>query len=87
MSEVKQGKINIDLNVNESEQAGSRANASLHSGPETLAVSIDTCAQFPAHVATQKEAKAYLAKALAPLVAQGWQFDIAIGLDTDHEPD
>lgn len=86
MSATSQGKINIDININEGEQEGSRANASLHSGPKTLAVSIDTCAKFPEHVKTQEAAKSYLEEALETLASQGWQFDIAIGLDTDHEP-
>lgn len=79
------GYVKVNTNISEGEQDGSLANGSLYSGPETLAVSIDTFAKFPDGVKTQDEAKAYLEKSLSQLASQGWEFNIAIGLDVDNE--
>jgi hypothetical protein len=82
---INSGYIKVKTNISEGEQEGSFANGSLHSGPEKLAITIDTFAKFPSSVKTQDDAKAYLENALSHLASQGWEFNIAIGLDNDND--
>lgn len=73
------GKITIDLNIDEDEQMSSRQNAALHGAPGNLAISIDACPAIPEDLTTQEAVAAYIKDQLAPLVDQGWRFEIAIG--------
>jgi hypothetical protein len=80
MSErIKAGKTKISTGIDEGAQSSNFMNATLHSGPPGIAVSIAVSGNYPEHVKTESDVKQYLETHFAPLVEAGFDVFVQIG--------
>lgn len=81
----KTPNISCELDVSEEVQVSSFQNATLHSVNSGLACSIAVYPLYPNCTETERQAAEYLKASLAPLVSQGWSFEIQIGQSDQEE--
>ena len=79
------GSITVKTNVPESSQMSIYQNGALHSATDKLAITIDVCPYIQDHLQSEDEIKAYMEESFVSLSKLGWEVNVYIGKDCDHE--
>lgn len=84
---MKSGSFAIERGVTSDQQEGSFMNAALSMHGSSLCISVAVHPNFPADVDTSNEdaVEAYLRRLFAPLVAEGCDIEIKMGVDSDSD--